>query len=191
MKRRDVDILKVLIEKGEERTNINQLSKELKMNYKNVYSIVKRLEKEGLISSERFGKSTICILNKKPHPLIFRAEHERREKLLENKNFKILYEKLNSLAFSFIALIFGSYAKGKFVKGSDIDLMVICEKNKEKEIKSVVSLLPLNIHLVTLTYGEFLKMAKSKEFSVVSEAMKINIILIGIEDYYRLIKNVE
>lgn len=29
-------------------------------------------------------------------------------------------------------------------------------------------------------------MAKSREFSVVSEAMKHNVILAGIEDYYRI-----
>jgi hypothetical protein len=32
-------------------------------------------------------------------------------------------------------------------------------------------------------------MAKSKEFSVVSEVIKKNIILIGIEEYYRLLGN--
>jgi len=32
-------------------------------------------------------------------------------------------------------------------------------------------------------------MAKSKEFTVVSEAIKNNIIFIGIEEYYRLLSN--
>ena len=31
-------------------------------------------------------------------------------------------------------------------------------------------------------------MALSKEFNVISEAMDINIILIGIEDYYRMLE---
>jgi hypothetical protein len=34
-------------------------------------------------------------------------------------------------------------------------------------------------------------MLKTKEFSVVSEAIKNNIILVGIEDYYRLMENVK
>ena len=33
-------------------------------------------------------------------------------------------------------------------------------------------------------------MAKSREFTVVSEAIKRNILLVGIEDYYRLMENV-
>jgi len=36
----------------------------------------------------------------------------------------------------------------------------------------------------------FSAMAKSKEFTVISEILKNNIILIGIEEYYRLLKNV-
>ena len=45
------------------------------------------------------------------------------------------------------------------------------------------------IHLTAVTYKDFIYMAKSKEFTVVSEAIKNNIILVGIEEYYRLLKN--
>ncbi|NYB26097.1 MAG: hypothetical protein HVN34_02000 [Methanobacteriaceae archaeon] len=52
-------------------------------------------------------------------------------------------------------------------------------------------IIPLNIHYTFFTYEEFLSMAQSYEFSVVREAIKNNIILVGIEDYYRLMENVE
>ncbi|MBC7118850.1 MAG: nucleotidyltransferase domain-containing protein [Methanobacteriaceae archaeon] len=187
----EVKIVSTLIEKGEEKISISQLARELKMDYKNVYTNVKKLERENILIFERFGKAINCILNKKVHPLIFFAEYKRREKLLRNRSLKILYEKLNSLSFPFIALIFGSYAKGKPTKKSDIDLMIICEKEREKEVEATISLLPLNIHPIILTPKEFLNMAKTREFTVVSEAINKNIILIGIEDYYRLIENVE
>lgn len=190
MKNNTLEIIKVLIEKTGESTSIRQLSQDLRINYKNVYNIVKKLQKESLISLEKFGRAYNCILNKKVHPLIFHAEYERRKKLLKNRNLQVLHEKLKSFPFSFIALIFGSYAKGDASKDSDIDLMIICEKNRERDIESTISLLPLDIHVVTLTHEEFLSMAKTKEFSVVLEAMDNNIILIGIEDYYRLIGNV-
>ncbi|MGZ7043763.1 MAG: nucleotidyltransferase domain-containing protein [Methanobacterium sp.] len=182
-------LIRALIENEGQNISIAQLSKRSGMDYKNVYNSVKQLEKEGLLTLERFGNALNCILNKKIHPIIFEAEFERRKNLLTDKNLQILYKKLKSLNFSFIALIFGSYAKGTSSKGSDIDLMVIGEKNREKEIERIISLLPLNIHFVFLNYGEFLGMGRSKEFTVVSEAMKRNIILIGIEDYYRLIEN--
>ena len=45
----------------------------------------------------------------------------------------------------------------------------------------------MDIHLVQFSYEDFLSMAKSNEFTVVSEAIKSNVILIGIEDFYRLV----
>lgn len=193
MKNRDVDVVVALIENHENHVNISQLSKKLGIDYKNTHQSVKRLEKENIITLKRFGKAYDCILNKKMHPLLFEAEYRRRAELLENKNLKILFNKLNSITLPFIALIFGSYAQKRAGKYSDIDLMIIFNKNENINIniERSISLLPLDIHLVTFTYQEFLKMARSKEFSVVEEAIKNNIILIGIEEYYRLIENVK
>ncbi|WP_100907927.1 nucleotidyltransferase domain-containing protein [Methanobacterium sp. MZ-A1] len=42
----------------------------------------------------------------------------------------MLNQKLYNLNFPFIALIFGSYAKGTASKHSDIDLMIISEINR-------------------------------------------------------------
>lgn len=184
-------IIIALIENEGQNISIAQLSKRSGMDYKNVYNSVKQLQKEGLITLERFGNALNCILNKKVHPKIFEAEYERRKKLLTDRNLQILYKKLKALEFSFITVVFGSFAKGTSSKDSDIDLMVIGEKNREKEIERIISLLPLNIHFVFLNYEEYLSMGRSKEFTVVSEAMKRNIILIGVEDYYRLFENID
>lgn len=189
MMRKDAALIRALIERGEEKTSIRGLSEELGMDYKNAYGIVKRLEKEGLISLEKVGNSNVCKLARKPHPLIYEAENERRENLLKDSKINAIYEKLKVLQFPFMALVFGSHAKGEAKKGSDVDLMVICEKGREKGIEDVVSILPFDIHLVPLTPEEFLSMAKSREFSVVSEAIKRNVILIGIEEYYRLMQD--
>ena len=88
-----------------------------------------------------------------------------------------------------IAVLFGSYAKGTANKHSDIDVLTI--GGDEKEIKATISMLPDKIHHTAVSYENFIRMAKSKEFTVVSEAIKNNIILIGIEEYYRLLKNAE
>jgi len=111
----------------------------------------------------------------------------RRKELFKNKDFLIIHNRLSELKFSFIALLFGSHAKGTADRYSDIDILTI--GGNEKEIKATISLLPDKIHLTTLDYENFIHMAKSKEFTVVSEALKNNIILIGIEEYYRLLSN--
>lgn len=183
--------MKALVEKGDQKINIRQLSQELSINYSNVYYSIKQLQNEGLISLEKMGNSYNCILNKKVHPLIFQAEYGRRDTFIKDKNIKALKSKLNSLKFPFIALIFGSYAKGNRTKGSDLDLMTISEKNRIKDLEQIISLLPLNIHMVPLTFEEFSSMAQTKKFNVVLEVMAANVILIGIEDYYRMLENVE
>lgn len=184
-----LNIVMALIEKSNEQITINRLSQELGIDYKNVYNIVKKLERDNLVYLKKIGNAYNCILNKKVHPAIFEAEFKRRNNLLKKKFFKVLNDKLSKLNFPFIALIFGSYAKGRETKTSDIDLMVISEKNRDNEIQRTISLLPQNIHLISLNFEEFNSMAKSKEFNVVSEALSHNIILIGIEDYYRMLEN--
>ena len=183
-----IAILKSLIENGS--MNIRDVSKKLDIDYKNTYNIIMGLHKSNAISLKRFGKAVSCSVNKTAHPLIYETEYERRKILLKNANLQILYEKLNEMKFNFVALIFGSYSKGKTTRKSDIDVLIISEKNREKEIDGKISLLPLPIHATYLTLEEFTKMSKSKEFTVVAEVMKSNVILVGIEDYYRLIENV-
>ena len=71
-----------------------------------------------------------------------------------------------------------------------IESILVIGEN-EKEVQKTLSILPDKIHLTQVTYENFVHMAKSNEFSVVSEAIKNNIILVGIEEYYRLLKNAE
>lgn len=185
----EMEILKLLMGNRQEAFSIRRISLTRKINYKSAHAAVKRLEKQGIITLKKTGNTTICSFSGKFNEKVFQAEYERREKLLKNKNFKILYEKLDGLKFPFIALLFGSYARGTAKKGSDIDILAICEKGREKYIERAVSLLPLKIHLTAIDCEEFLNMAKSRQFTVVSEAMKNNIILVGIEDYWRLVEN--
>lgn len=191
MRNNTIKVIWGLLENGFQKTNIRQLSQDIELNYSNVYSIVKKLHEANLVSLEKHGGAYECSLLKKVDPLIFQAEYLRSKYFLEkNKDLKVLNSKLNSLKFPFIVLIFGSQAKGTSSKTSDIDLMIISEKQRETEFEKIVNLLPLDIHLVTLSFEEFLAMAKNRDFSVVSEALKSNIILLGIEDYYRMLENV-
>jgi len=186
-------IINYLIEHRNEELNILMISKALKMDYKNVYSIIKRLEKESIIKLESFGKSSRVKLIFQQHPLIFETEHNRRKELLKNKNIIVMLNDLKSKIKSkfFILLIFGSYAKKTQNKNSDIDLMFIVPNNSEeffeKEINKAIISLPLPIHNLVFTEKQFLEMINAKEQNVGKEALNNNIILYGIETYYELI----
>ena len=183
----DIKILKLLLTNKEKIFTINQLSKSLNINYRIAYEQVNLLEKSGILKVEKIGNSKICEFIYKFNNQVYEAEYLRRIELFKNKDFLIIRNRLAELNFVFIALLFGSHVKGTANKHSDIDILAI--GGDESEIKKALSLLPDKIHLTTIAYKDFINMIKSKEFTVVSEVMKNNIILIGIEEYYRLLEN--
>ncbi len=185
----EIKAIKALLLEKEEGLTISGIAKKTGSDYRIVHTAVSRLLKKGIVEKRNVGKSAEIKLKKRFSKEVFEAENERREELVKNKGMKVLYEKLGSLPFPLIALVFGSYSKGNAKRGSDIDLMVICPADKADHVENLISLMPLDIHLTVLKREEFLEMAKSKGFNVVNEAMKNNIILIGIEEYYRLVEN--
>ncbi len=188
----EIKILKLLLGSKEEIFTIRKIAERTDINYRIAYEKVKSLEKERLIKVTKTGNTKICQFTNKFSDKVFKAEYERRLDLLSrNRDFLILYKRLSELQFPFVALLFGSRVKGKAKRHSDIDLLIVCEEKREREIQEVLDLFPLNIHPTFIRFEDFVTMLKTKEFSVVSEAIKNNIILIGIEDYYRLIGNIE
>lgn len=194
MKDRNVDIVRQLLENSDKELNILAIAKSVKMNYKNVFDIVKRLETEKLITLKKFGSSNKVEINRVIHPLIFEAEYTRRKDVLRDKNILVMLNQIKKDMESslYILLLFGSYAKKTQTKGSDIDIMFIVadgtEEKVEKKVHQIARLMPLSIHHMTFSESQFLDMIKEREFNVGKEAMKNSIILYGIENYYELIK---
>ncbi len=173
---------------------IREISRKIKADYRITHTGVQRLIEKKILMAETIGKSTLCKLNTHQFsPEIFIAEIERRDEILKDKNLRQLYYELSSKVKTsfFIVLLFGSYAKGLQTKSSDIDLLFICnEKDFENKVTDILSLLPLKTHPIVITEEEFIRMKESKKSNVVHEAINSNIVLIGIEQFYRcLIKN--
>lgn len=185
----ETKILRLLLDNKEEVFTIKKAAESLSINYRIAYEKIMKLEKEGLIKITKVGNSKVCKFTYTFDSRVFQAEDSRRKDLLKKKDFLIIHNRLAELKFPFVALLFGSYARMAMSKHSDVDILAV--GGDEKELRAAISLLPDKIHLTTVTYESFIHMARSKEFTVVSEAMKNNIILIGIEEYYRLLKNAE
>jgi len=193
MRSKDSTIIKFLIEHKNEELNILKISKALKMDYKNVYSIIKRLEKILLVKIETFGQSSRVKLNAQAHPLVFEAEFERRKDVLKDKNLAVMLSNFKRTIKSrlYVLLLFGSYAKKTQTKSSDIDLMFICadglEDAFEKDANRVARSIPLPLHPLVFSESQFIEMINAKESNVGQEALKNNIILYGIEQYYGMV----
>lgn len=182
-------IIRFLIETRKEPT-IRDLSKGIKADYKIVHTAVMRLTGKGLLEKRKVGKAFQLIFNYKLSKESFEVELGRRNEILMNKNIRVMLDTIKSKIESanFVLLLFGSYSKKKANKMSDIDLMfVIPADEMEKRIEHAISILPFKIHYFVFTEKQFIDMKDSRQKNVVHEAIKNNIILHGIEQYYELI----
>lgn len=182
-------IVKLFIEERNPKT-IREISRKIKSDYRITHTATQRLIDREILLSKKIGKSNLCELNNSYYGLeIYKAESKRKENLLKNKDLKQLYnEIMNKVKSSFlIFLIFGSHAKGKPTKSSDIDILFVSnEQGFEEKISNILSLLPIKTHALVFSEEEFIRMKDSKKSNVVKEAIENNIILYGVENYYRL-----
>ena len=185
----ELKIIKYFIENKKPKT-IREIAKQIKADYKITHTATQRLIQKNVIKAQTIGKSSLCVLNEKYFGIeVYKAEDERKEEILKNKNINQLYKEIMSKVKtgSFILLLFGSYAKNKQTKSSDIDLLFISnESGFETKISDILSLLPLKTHALVFTEEEFIRMKDSKKSNVIQEAIESNIILYGIEAYYRI-----
>jgi predicted nucleotidyltransferase len=169
---------------------IREIALAIKSDYKITHIAVQRLVNKNILLLKKIGKSSLCELNNLYFDAeIYEAEEQRKNNLLKNKNLYQVYKEINSRIKTsfFVFLVFGSYAKGTQEKNSDIDLMFVSnEKDFEKEIHSIVSLLPLDIHSLVFTESEFINMKDSKKENVIKEALNNHIILYGAQNFYKM-----
>ncbi|MBI2665215.1 nucleotidyltransferase domain-containing protein [Candidatus Woesearchaeota archaeon] len=171
---------------------IREISKQIKADYRITYIAVQKLVRKKALIARTIGKSTLCEFNRWYYGVdIYLAEEERKEEIFKNSDIKQMYhEVITRIGTSFfILLLFGSYAKGKQTKNSDIDLLFITNGDHfEHKIMDILSLLPLKTHCLFFTEEEFIRMKDAKKPNVVQEAIENNILLYGVESYY-LLKN--
>mgnify|MGYP006299974673 CR=1 FL=1 len=186
-------IIKLFIDKKAPRT-IREIAQHINADYRITYTATQRLIEKNILLPTTVGKSTLCSFNHSFYGVeIYQAEEKRKESFLKNKDMKQLYvEVMGKLTSSlFIWLVFGSYAKGKQTKTSDIDIMCISNDEAfEEQMETLLLSLPLKTHLVVFNEEEFIRMNTSQKGNVVKEAVENNIVVYGIESYYRL-KNVK
>jgi predicted nucleotidyltransferase len=151
------------------------------------------LEKLSLVKIETFGQSSRVKLNELIHPILFEAEFERRKEILKDKNLTVMLSSFKRTIKSklYVLLLFGSYAKKTQTKSSDVDLMFICPNGLEgvfeKDVNRISRSMPLPLHPLVFSESQFIEMIDAKESNVGQEALKNNVILYGIEPYYKMI----
>ena len=128
-----LNILRLLIE-HQEPISIRQIALKRNINYKSAYNAVQKLSKEGTITINPLGNTSLCTFNHNFNESVFIVEHARLQELLRNKNFKVIHNDMKSINSQFIILLFGSYAKNTATAKSDIDFLVRFENGKSTAI---------------------------------------------------------
>jgi len=158
------DILKSFFPEGKERT-LKQIMEKTGYTYEPVYRTVQWLVKKGMLYAKKFGRTLVYTVNLKRTQCkvaywIYATERASDFSNKKSEIFTALSE-LPEEETDFLA-VFGSFAKGKERKGSDIDLLCVTSDKKKTEdaIASIKRRHNLDIQAVIMPRAEFAKIKK-------------------------------
>ena len=182
-------ILKHLIEYKESQSILN-ISKQLKLDYKNTFQAINKIEH--LIKKNKIGNTNSIKIHLGPSEEIYAVEKKRQNLFLKkHPKLNLIKKDAEKINYPFIIiLIFGSIMQDNNNKFSDIDVCIIGD-NKEKKLELIqkLNILSMKIELHDFTTKEFLSMVRKKQPDISDEIIKNNIILYGVENYYNLISH--
>lgn len=184
-------IIRFLLDNTERRFSIRTIAQLLNLNYRIAFHDIKRLEEEKLVVIQKLGNTNLCHFSHRFNEKVWQIEMMKKEELLKNKDIRVFYERINEIRNPFfIGIIFGSYARRKQTKQSDIDFCLITDdQNIKNQMEKLIRTLPLEIHLLTFSIAEFVSMLKTTNRTVAKEIIENKIILKGIESFYELINH--
>lgn len=142
---------------------VRELAELLKVDPGNLSKKMSELKKEGLFLMESEGKNRYFILNEN-FPLLQEYKNIYESKFGVVESLKNVLEGIKGLKKVYI---FGSYAKGNFEEGSDIDLLVIGSHDYSQVSRATSNLEKKwhrEINIVDFSDKEFSSKMKKKDF---------------------------
>ncbi len=168
--------------------HLRNISRQTKLNENSASIFLNNLQKDQILNSIKEGNLKKYFLEKNSltFGLLSLFDIERFNQLpIIRKNATLYFLKeLNEQPI--IVILFGSTAKGDFVKNSDIDLfLVVNNKIKTKSAEDYAeSQTGLRINCLQMTYSNFLKEIKLEEDKVMQSAINSGYPLTNHLKYY-------
>ena len=180
------------LDKNKKGVHIRELARVVKTSYNNTVRNIKLLEEKNVIKKE--NDANLIKIKLKNHPLTIaylKQAHTENFLALPKKISNAVTEFLNELEEKpLIALIFGSYAKGNFTKDSDIDILLVFQEIRQKNIENTAKRISMRtntkISPVYVDYNDFEKNMLNKEHEFSNEIRNNIIIINGVEQYYAI-----
>jgi len=176
-----LNILKVFFEQPDKELYVMEVKKKTGMSYDRAYQYLKDLESEGILTSKLKGKSRFYKANLKDKmtlKLFETFEIKKREEFFQkDADIKTLLNRFTEDVLKqirdkvLIIILFGSVARGKYGKGSDIDILIVTPNLSNIEpIKKVIgkianeysSVYEKEIVPITVTLKDFSEGLKTK-----------------------------
>ena len=160
-------------------SHVREIAKTIHEPHPTVSRKLSNLVKENAIDFKIEGRNKVFFLKKNSitKNYVLNAEHYKLNKLFKRyPEMLVLVEEIQQKTPSLMALIFGSYAKGRAKKESDIDIYIETKDQKlQKDLESLHSKLNVKIGLFDL------------KSNLIKEIIKNHVILKGYEEFYERI----
>lgn len=153
---------------------INEISKKLELDKRNLVKKIKELEKEGILKSQRRGNLKLYSINQ-DYPLYEEYKRIVVKILGFEENLKSVLKDLKGVKEAYI---YGSYAEDKMDVYSDIDLLVVGNHNMallQKGLSRLQKEINREINVINMDDHEFKKRIKNKDSFVVGILKQKNI----------------
>mgnify|MGYP001573847953 CR=1 FL=1 len=130
----ELDIIELLLR---EENHVRGIAKKLNEPHSTISRKLNNLKKQNVIDSRKEGKNKIFFLKQNiiTNSYILQAELHKLTKLLHiNPELIVIFEEILKKTDEKLVVLFGSYYKGKPHKDSDIDIAIISDDFKKKDI---------------------------------------------------------
>jgi len=165
-------ILELYLSNWKREYYLREISYKTGLPLRTVQNITESMVNEKILHQEYKGKNKYYFLNLNNITVKYElmiTEIERTKKFLNKyKPFQLLLKQIKNLP---PMLIFGSYAENRQLSKSDIDILIISNKEIEE-----LNLLPYQLHLITINNKTFVKWFKKGE-TLLKEILRNHIFL--------------
>ncbi|MFH1874074.1 MAG: nucleotidyltransferase domain-containing protein [Pseudomonadota bacterium] len=159
----------------EEKMYLNEISRRLDLEKRNLAKKLNEFEREGLFNAEIKGNLKLYFLNKN-FPLYNEYKKITMASFGLAAKLEAILKKVKGIEKAFI---FGSYAKGEIDAASDIDIFVVGKHSIEdlqKEIAKIQREFDREINVISLSPQEYNKKQKDPFIKDIEQSKKINLI---------------
>lgn len=175
------EIILRLFKDREESYNSRSISKKVGLSHVGAYKILRKMEKEGILTSKQIGKAVIYSIENN----IQAVKEVELALILETQKYNRWVEEFKELEkLSLFSVLFGSIIRNE-KEARDIDLLVVADGNLN-EIKKIVNdknkILPKKIHLILQSKKDFENDLRNRS-KVIIEIIKTGIVLSGFDDF--------